>query len=61
MTWEWVTLILGTILLIVVLFGWIAWTQMNARIIESYPKTLPDLMVRSQAKQKEEEHISGGP
>jgi predicted negative regulator of RcsB-dependent stress response len=48
MTWEWVTLILGTILLIVVLFGWVAWTQMHARIIESYPKTLPDMMVRTQ-------------
>lgn len=48
MTWEWVTLILGIILLIVVLFGFVAWTQMNARIVESYPKTLPDLMVRTQ-------------
>lgn len=47
MTWEWVTLILGIIFLIVVLFGWVAWTQMNARIVESYPKTIPDMMTRT--------------
>lgn len=48
MTWQWVVLILGIIFLIVALFGWVAWTQMRARIIESYPKTLPDMLARTQ-------------
>jgi hypothetical protein len=47
MTWEWVTLILGIVLLIVSLFAWVAWTQMKARMFEAYPKTLPDLMTRT--------------
>jgi hypothetical protein len=53
MTWEWVTLILGIIALIVILFSWIAWTQMHARIVESYPKTFPDMMVRTTQKESD--------
>ena len=48
MTWEWVTLILGILLLIVVLLSVVAWTQMNARIMESIPRTLPDMLARTQ-------------
>ena len=51
MSWEWVTLILGIVLLIVVLFGWITWTQTRLRMFESYPKTIPDMMVRTQKEE----------
>ena len=53
MTWEWVTLILGIIFLIVVLFGWVAWVNTNARMVESYPKTIPDILARTQQKEKD--------
>lgn len=52
MTWEWVTLILGIFLLIVCLFGWIAWTQMRVKINESYPKTLPDMMTKTKREEE---------
>ena len=51
MTWEWVTLILGIVLLIVALFGWVAWTQMKARMFEAVPKTLPDMLARTQKEE----------
>jgi hypothetical protein len=47
MTWEWVTLILGFCLLLTVLFGFIAWTQMKTKINETIPKTIPDMMART--------------
>ena len=53
MTWEWVTLILGILFLIVVFLSVIAWTQMNARIMESIPRTLPDLLARTQKEERE--------
>jgi hypothetical protein len=55
MTWEWVALILGTVFLIATLFAWVAWTQMHARIVESYPKTLPDMMKLT----KKEDDVAG--
>lgn len=51
MTWEWVVLILGFVLLIVTLLGFVVWTQMHVRILDSYPKTLPDMMVRTQREE----------
>jgi predicted negative regulator of RcsB-dependent stress response len=51
MSWEWVTLILGIVLLIVALFGWVSWTQMKARMFEAYPKTLPDMLARTKKEE----------
>ena len=47
MSWEWVVLILGLVSIIAILFGYVAWTQMQVKINESYPKTLPDMMTRT--------------
>lgn len=44
MTWEWVALILGVFVVIALLFGWIAWTQMRTKMFEAYPRTLPEMM-----------------
>ena len=44
MSWEWVVLILGLVTIIATLMGYIAWTQMKARMFEAYPKTLPDML-----------------
>lgn len=51
MTWEWVVLILGTFLLIIALLGFVTWTQMRWRMFESYPKTLPDMMMKTQKEE----------
>jgi hypothetical protein len=51
MTWEWVALILGVVLLIVLLFSFIAWTQMRTKMFEAVPKTLPDMMARTEKKE----------
>ena len=51
MTWEWVVLILGVLALLVILFGFVAWTQMKTKINESIPKTLPDMMARTEKGQ----------
>lgn len=51
MTWEWVALILGLVMIVATLFGYIAWTNMQIKINETYPKTLPDMM---RSRQKEE-------
>lgn len=44
MTWEWVALILGTVFLVVLLFAFMAWTQMRTKMFEAVPRTLPDMM-----------------
>jgi hypothetical protein len=51
MTWEWVALILGVVLLIVLLFSFIAWTQMRTKMFEAVPKTLPDMMTRTKKEE----------
>lgn len=48
MTWEWVTLILGIFLLIFILLGFITWTQMRVRMFEALPRTLPDMLARTE-------------
>ena len=54
MTWEWVALILGTVLLIVLLFAFIAWTQMRVTMFKAVPRTLPDMMLKTK-----EEDVGG--
>lgn len=51
MSWEWVALILGLVGIIAILFGYVAWTQMQVKINESYPKTLPDIMAKSKREE----------
>lgn len=46
MTWEWVVLILGLVGLFSILVGFSMWINMNTRIYESSPKTLPEMMAR---------------
>lgn len=54
MTWEWVALILGIVLLVVSLLVFVAWTNMKVKMFEAYPKTLPD-MLRSTKRDDEAE------
>lgn len=55
MSWEWVALILGIVLLVVALFAFIAWTQMRTKMFEAYPKTLPDMLTSTKRRDKEDE------
>lgn len=47
MSWEWVVLILGIVLLVVLLFAFIAWTQMRTTMFKAVPRTIPDMMART--------------
>jgi len=52
MTWEWVTLILGIFGIVAILFGFVAWTTMKAKIAESIPRTIPDMLTSSKQTQQ---------
>jgi len=53
MTWEWVVLILGTFAIVALLFGFVSWTIMKAKIAESIPRTIPDMLTPTKRPSKE--------
>jgi hypothetical protein len=52
MTWQWVVVILGIFLLLMVRLSFTAWTNMKLKINESIPRTFPDMMISSIKKEE---------